>query len=634
MHRTTGVLLATIALIATLSASAMDRARFETRADEAIATYGLSGQGVTVVILDRGIDYFHPDFRNEDGTTRVKWLLDMSNQNNFCDPANPLPVEYSEAQINAALDGSGPLVNSFDRVGHGTSTAGIAAGNGRAFADGKYRGIAPEADLVIVKYTSEGAPAHDNEPAETGFLACWDEALDWVDTRITALGQPAVALGNFGSQWGPMDGTSAFSRKIDDVFPPDGEGRIWVQGVGDEGGQPSHAGGDYTAVADTVIPFDISATGFYQASLWYDGDVPAQVSVSLDNGTFVGPIVEGGVGQQGGVRIFHYSPGFEPGSWASTSGDNAVYIDINGYVGGGEILIRALQSGTGRVDAYIPLASNLDFTGMLVPGRIVDIAATHSAIVLGAYVNKTEWVDIDGIQRFFTTEGAVDDVWTGSSDGPTRDGRLGVDLMTPGQNVFTSYGVNSWFATFDFNLVQDGGGFYGRFSAVSGAAPILLGAVALLLELDATLTTNDLRSILQSTAVADAFTGTVPNTQWGYGKLDVMAAAQAVAFQAGIDVDQDGVVNDADNCQMESNPDQRDTDGDGIGNVCDPDLSQDCVVNAIDLGIFRGDFFSVDPDADFNGDGIVNAIDLGTLKLRFFQNFLVDNPSGIANDCE
>jgi len=612
----------------------MDRARVETRVDEAIATYGLSGQGVTLVILDRGIDYFHPDFRNTDGTTRVKWLLDMSNQNNFCDAPNPAPIEYSEAQINAALDGTGPFVNSIDRVGHGSVTAGIAAGNGRAFAAGKYRGIAPQADLVIVKYTSEGAPAHDNEPAETGFLACFSDALDWVDEKITALGQPAVALGNFGSQWGPMDGTSAFSRKIDELFPVDNPGRIWVEGVGDEGGKDSHAGGDYSGTSDTVIPFHISANGFYSTSLWYDGSLPAQISVSLDNGTFAGPVVAGSSAITGGVRIFHYVAGFEPGSWQSTSGDNAVYIDINGYSGSGSIIIRALNSGTGRFDAYVPLSSNFEFTGMLVPGRIVDIAATHSAIVLGAYVNKTEWVDINGINRQLLGEGEVDDFWTGSSDGPTRDGRLGIDVMTPGQNVFASYGVNSWFATFDFNLVEDGGGFYGRQGAVSGAAPILLGAVALLLELDPTLTTSEVRQIIHSTASTDSFTGSVPNSQWGYGKLDLFAAAQQVALQAGIDVDQDGFANTADNCIFDSNATQRDTDGDGIGNDCDADLNQDCVVSAIDLGLFKAVFFSTDDNADFNGDGIVNVLDLGTLKLQFFSNYSNNNPSGIANLCD
>ena len=87
---------------------------------------------------------------------------------------------------------------------------------------------------------------------------------------------------------------------------------------------------------------------------------------------------------------------------------------------------------------------------------------------------------------------------------------------------------------------------------------------------------------------------------------------------AQADSDADGIANDVDNCLDTANSDQRDSDGDGIGNACDADLNDDCIVNAIDLGIFRSRFFSADPDADFNGDGVVNAIDLGVLKQRFF----------------
>ena len=40
-----------------------------------------------------------------------------------------------------------------------------------------------------------------------------------------------------------------------------------------------------------------------------------------------------------------------------------------------------------------------------------------------------------------------------------------------------------------------------------------------------------------------------------------------------------------DNCTLLENADQRDTDGDGFGNICDGDFNNDGVVNIPDLGI-------------------------------------------------
>lgn len=42
----------------------------------------LSGRGTLTAIIDSGIDYFHPDFRNADGTTRIAALWDQE-QNRF-----------------------------------------------------------------------------------------------------------------------------------------------------------------------------------------------------------------------------------------------------------------------------------------------------------------------------------------------------------------------------------------------------------------------------------------------------------------------------------------------------------------------------------------------------------------------
>lgn len=85
------------------------------------------------------------------------------------------------------------------------------------------------------------------------------------------------------------------------------------------------------------------------------------------------------------------------------------------------------------------------------------------------------------------------------------------------------------------------------------------------------------------------------------------------------DTDGDGIADAADNCVQLANPDQRDTDGDGFGNRCDPDLNGDLVVNVLDLGLLRQVFFTADADADFDGDGAVNALDLGIMKQFFFQ---------------
>ena len=66
------------------------------------------------------------------------------------------------------------------------------------------------------------------------------------------------------------------------------------------------------------------------------------------------------------------------------------------------------------------------------------------------------------------------------------------------------------------------------------------------------------------------------------------------------------------------NLDQRDTNGDGYGNICDPDLDNNGVVQAADLAIFKPLFFTGDPDADFDGNGVVQAADLAILKRMFF----------------
>jgi hypothetical protein len=98
-------------------------------------------------------------------------------------------------------------------------------------------------------------------------------------------------------------------------------------------------------------------------------------------------------------------------------------------------------------------------------------------------------------------------------------------------------------------------------------------------------------------------------------------------FKSIPDSDADRILNAMDNCTQVVNLDQRDTDNDGFGNICDPDFDNNLIVNAADLAFFKTKFFSSDPDADLNGDSIVNAGDLAILKTMFFSP---PGPSGLV----
>jgi len=87
--------------------------------------------------------------------------------------------------------------------------------------------------------------------------------------------------------------------------------------------------------------------------------------------------------------------------------------------------------------------------------------------------------------------------------------------------------------------------------------------------------------------------------------------------QAAVDTDLDGFDDAIDNCIETANADQRDSNGDGYGNVCDGDLDNDIDVDGADLGHLKAAFFSSDNDADLDGNGSVDFLDLGRMAAQY-----------------
>jgi subtilisin family serine protease len=112
----------------------------------------LTGQGVLIGIVDTGIDYTHPAFKNTDGTTKIISIWDQTINNESARPQGfYYGTEYTQEQINLALANADPLsvVPSTDTNGHGTALAGIAAGT--INEENKFSGVAQDAKLVVVK---------------------------------------------------------------------------------------------------------------------------------------------------------------------------------------------------------------------------------------------------------------------------------------------------------------------------------------------------------------------------------------------------------------------------------------------------------------------------------------------------
>src|SRR5207237_487337 len=145
----------------------------------------------------------------------------------------------------------------------------------------------------------------------------------------SALDEPVVALIDSGTQWGPIDGTSAVSRKIDTDFSS--PGRVYVAASGDEGTLANHSRLTYSNTQLATFDFDKATPDTTYMQVWYTGSVPATVTVTLnDDGTQV--IVPPGnhSATMNRLTVYQYKPGQQFYPWQSNGPDRAVWIEIAG----------------------------------------------------------------------------------------------------------------------------------------------------------------------------------------------------------------------------------------------------------------------------------------------------------------
>jgi len=122
-----------------------------------------TGKGVTIAVIDTGVDYLHPDFfRN--GKTVIKALVSTIYRTGDGEPLVYGTVGFTREQMEDVLSYEEFVMDATnsdeypfeDVLGHGTHVAGIIAGQGVA-SNENYKGIAPGANLVVIKsFLNEG----------------------------------------------------------------------------------------------------------------------------------------------------------------------------------------------------------------------------------------------------------------------------------------------------------------------------------------------------------------------------------------------------------------------------------------------------------------------------------------------
>lgn len=415
--------------------------------------FSLFGQGVLVAVIDSGIDYTLPDFRNADGTTRIRAFWDQSLKAGAgkIPPAGyDLGVEYTEEQINAALKAQTQterleIVASRDTSGHGTAVAGIAAGN---------NGVASQSRLLVVKL---GSPQGDGFPRTTELMS----GIDYVIRKSLEYQMPAAINISFGNTYGPHDGSSLLERFIDDVS---GIGKsVICIGTGNEAASAGHTSGVLNEKQESIIELAVQENQpSLNVQIWKQYVDVVDISLVSPSGIRIGPIQEI-LGSQrfvaGQTEILLYYG--EPSPYSTAQ---EIYIDMlprESYISAGvwRIILTPRKIVSGVYELWLPSEGVLNpGTGFLFPvgTTTITIPSTASrAISVGAYNGLTfAYADFSGRGPLAN----AGNVW--------GEGSVKPDIAAPGVGITTTAA----------------GGGYTVVSGTSFATPFAAGGAALLME--------------------------------------------------------------------------------------------------------------------------------------------------------
>jgi subtilisin family serine protease len=473
----------------------------------------LTGKGVTIAIIDSGIDFRHPDFISYDSagepTSRIAFLWDTTSD--VFDSAHlgsrppldypngqPIGTLYTREQLTAELRAKTRKIPITDETGHGTACAGIAAGNGKGSAAHlkDLIGVAPDANIIAVRIGGSRLPDGSvNGSLRNGKL--FNSICDWLDTVVGS--KPLVISCSWGSQLGGQDSSRVFERELNQRFALNRSGRVVVFAAGNAAQHPWHMDVRF-AGNESPGRLNWQAEEGGRLELFFNGDDADDALISTTGQTklHIVAVRQNPYSKQSVAHI-----GLQPGEgtlYLSTVSGKSSKIDAfitYGYFRGSRYGLGKMIGSPGLAENVIAVGS-YDWNDQFDGSTYKDFCETRSTLMIG------------GLSCY-------------SSPGFVRDTVIKPDITAPGQffaascaHLLDGSGVNK-FANVDET------GNYMLFNGTSAATPYVAGVIALMMQKKPSITSGEIRLLLQKGASRGEATGDLPNERWGNGKLDLMA---------------------------------------------------------------------------------------------------------------
>lgn len=515
----------------------------------------LNGKGVILGFIDSGMDYTHPDFINEDGSSRILYIWDQK------DPidSNQIFDEYGYGKLitrdtlDQWLDSSYQIIMDPNNwYGHGTTVVGAACSNGRALLplvesevmDHDYHGVAPEAEIIMV--------ASDFE-RET-WLASVADGVHFMLAKAQEEGKPIVINLSIGTYGGSHDGLDPVGTLINSWFSDDYVGRMLVCAGGNSRTLRYHLG--YNGTEDTTYsiyssfnaPADLDLGRMAFTELWLDSvsedftyqvglyhpaedqfySIPSPFIMIEDNldSLLVDSIFDNNMDLLAISRRFIQERGEQ----------FQLQVQLD-HISNNQIKMVIFTKGLAQVDAWsaewigssnivgpeaLPFSISSD-PAYVSPDSLKQIVSSFScadnALTVANYKNRLSYTDVNNNEVVF--EGNLGELANHSSRGPTRDGRIKPELAASGELVISSGPYNYRSILLNaapYKLAE--GGWHMRNGGSSMASPIVSGVAALYLQRCPYSTASDIKNAILNSSYQDVFTGELPNISWGNGKLD------------------------------------------------------------------------------------------------------------------